>query len=112
MNDLEMMDCFPCLSMCLCVVWQSSPSIALQQICSLVEYLFTTVLPVPEPWTPALAASGAPSPWIPVEVTLTHQRAVLRALNRICVHYVSAAKSLKYDRMQVCGFVAWCPPVL
>ena len=79
----------------------SSPSIALQQICSLVEYLFTTVLPVPAPWTPELAEAGATSAWVPVEISLTHQRAVVRAINRICVHYVAAAKSLKYDRMQV-----------
>ncbi len=79
----------------------SSPSIALQQICSLVEYLFTTVLPVPLPWSPELAQAGQPSAWIPVEISLTHQRAVIRAINRISVHYVAAAKSLKYDRMQV-----------
>lgn len=78
----------------------SSPSVALHQICSLVEHLFTCVLPVPEPWTEELAASGATSPWIPTEISLTLQRAVLRALNRVCVQYVAASKSLKYDRMQ------------
>ena len=78
----------------------SSPSVALHQICSLVEHLFTTVLPVPTPWSEELAASGAANPWIPVEVSLTLQRSVLRAINRVCVHYVAASKSLKYDRMQ------------
>ena len=46
----------------------SSPAIALQQIASLVEYLFTTVLPVPAPWSPALAEAGQPSAWIPLQV--------------------------------------------
>lgn len=66
--------------------------------CLQVEHLFTSVLPVPEPWSEELAASAAPGPWIPVDLSLNLQRSVLRALNRVCVHYVAASKSLKYDR--------------
>lgn len=76
----------------------SAVTVALHQICNLVEFLFTSVLPVPEPWSEELVAAARPGPWIPVAVSLDDQTAVLRAIYRIAVHYVAAAKSVDYDR--------------
>lgn len=73
----------------------SAASIAMHQIASLVEDLFTRVLPVPEPWSQELADGAEVRPWIPREVSLDTQRACLRALYRLGVQYVAAVKSVQ-----------------
>ena len=91
----------------------SAVSVGVHQICSLVENLFVTQLPVPPAQTNAGAdEEGGKSDddggdaharfWVAArtaDITLEVQRACLRDIYELALHYISAAKSMKdHDR--------------
>ena len=74
----------------------AAATLSMHQICALVEHTFTRVLPPVPRW--ASVAGGTPSAWVPAELPVQEQRDMLRALFNIMAHYVSAFKSVQYDR--------------
>lgn len=76
----------------------SEASISMHQIIALVHHLTTVVLEVPQPWTPELAARDETSAWVPRSLTISTQRSALSAIHAVFLHFVTAVKSVEYDR--------------
>ena len=106
------LECAQCCSKLRAKTAVTAASLSMHQICALVESVVLKTLPPPEAWSPELSSDT--SAWVPAPdyLTLAEQRSVLRALYELSAHYVSAFKSLKYDRTKWGAYVVTCSTLL